>query len=151
MSEQKRRILPPVWLLITLVMQYVAHRLVPLAELVPAPWNYSGLVVMAFGLFMSATAANLFRRAKTPVIPFEKSTALVMNGWFRYTRNPMYLGMVLGCVGLAIVLGSLGAWLPIPEFILILRLRFIRGEEAFLEGIFGEEYLRYKAKVRRWL
>ena len=151
MSGQKRKILPPVWLLITRVTQYVAHRLVPLAELVPPPWNYSGFVLMAFGLFMSATAANLFKRADTPVIPFEKSTALVTDGWFRYTRNPMYLGMVLGCVGLAIVLGSLGAWLPLPEFILILRLRFIRGEEAFLEGIFGEAYLRYKAKVRRWL
>lgn len=151
MSGRKHRILPPVWLLITLLMQYLAHRLVPLAELFSAPWNYSGLVLMAFGLFMSATAANLFKRADTPVIPFEKSTALVTNGWFRYTRNPMYLGMVLGCVGLAILLGSLGAWLPLPEFILILRVRFIRGEEALLEDTFGEEYLRYKSKVRRWL
>jgi protein-S-isoprenylcysteine O-methyltransferase Ste14 len=75
----------------------------------------------------------------------------VTNGWFRYTRNPMYLGIVLGCVGLAILLGSLGAWLPLPEFILILRVRFIRGEEALLEDTFGEEYLRYKSKVRRWL
>jgi len=151
MSGRKSRILPPVWLLITLLMQYVAHRLVPLAELVSTPWNYSGLVLMAFGLFMSATAAHLFKRADTPVIPFEKSTALVMNGWFRFTRNPMYLGMVLGCVGLAIFLGSLGAWLPLPEFILILRMRFIRGEEALLEDTFGEEYLRYKSKVRRWM
>jgi len=150
-TAPKRWILPPVWLLLTLILQYLLHRWFPIVELIRVPWRYAGIALMLFGLVMSATAANLFRLAKTPVVPFTPSTALVLNGWFRYTRNPMYLGMVLGCIGLAITLGCVGAWLPIPVFVAIIRLRFIRGEEVFLEGIFGEDYRRYRTQVRRWL
>jgi len=63
----------------------------------------------------------------------------------------MYLGMVLVACGVAIVQGSLGAWIPVPLFVAILQLRFIRGEEKFLEEVFGEDYLRFKSRVRRWI
>jgi protein-S-isoprenylcysteine O-methyltransferase Ste14 len=149
--EHKRRILPPVWLVFTILAEYILHRWLPLLELVNAPWKYSGVVLILLGIAMAGTAAQLFKRAATPVIPFERSTALVTTGWFRYTRNPMYMGMVLVLAGIAITFGSLGAWLPIPVFIAIIRLNFIRGEERFLEEIFGEDYRRYKLRVRRWL
>ena len=149
--EKKRRILPPVWLVLTLMAEYALHRWLPLTELLAAPWKYSGVVLMLLGIAMAATAANLFKRADTPVIPFERSTALVTTGWFRFTRNPMYLGMVLLLIGVAITLGSLGAWLPIPVFVAIIRLNFIRGEERFLSEIFGDPYRQYQQRVRRWL
>ena len=63
----------------------------------------------------------------------------------------MYLGMVLLLLGVAIALGSLGAWLPIPVFVWIIQARFIVGEERFLEQTFGEPYVAYKRAVRRWL
>jgi protein-S-isoprenylcysteine O-methyltransferase Ste14 len=85
------------------------------------------------------------------VVPFERSTALVTDGLFRYTRNPMYLGLTLVLAGVALLLGSLGAWLPIPVFVAIIQVNFIAGEERFLTELFGEEYLVYKQRTRRWL
>jgi len=151
MSAPVRKILPPVWLLLTIAAGYGFHKLMPLVQLFPEPWKYGGAVLIVLGTVMAATAANLFKRAHTPVIPFHPSTALVTTGWYRFSRNPMYLGMVLVACGVAIVQGSVGAWLPVPLFIAILQLRFIRGEERFLEGIFGEDYRRFKTRVRRWL
>jgi protein-S-isoprenylcysteine O-methyltransferase Ste14 len=75
----------------------------------------------------------------------------VTGGLYRYTRNPMYLGMVSVLIGAALLFGTLSAWLPIPVFVWIIHNNFIRVEERFLEGIFGGQYLQYKNKVRRWL
>ena len=63
----------------------------------------------------------------------------------------MYLGMVLLLIGFAVVLGTLGAFLPIPIFVLIIQEWFIKGEERFLEEIFGEQYVAFKKRVRRWI
>jgi protein-S-isoprenylcysteine O-methyltransferase Ste14 len=146
-----RKVLPPVWLALCVVTGYALHKLMPVTQLFVEPWKYGGAGLIVLGVVVSATAANLFKRADTPVIPFRPSTALVTTGWYRFTRNPMYLGMVLVACGVAIVQGSLGAWIPVPLFVAILQLRFIRGEEKFLEEIFGEDYLRFKSRVRRWL
>ncbi len=96
-------------------------------------------------------ASNGFRRAKTGIVPFSKSTTLVTTGIYRYTRNPMYLGMVVFLAGLAVKLGSLGAWIPIPAFIAIVQQQFIRNEEIFLTAIYGDAFRIYQEKVRRWL
>jgi len=66
------------------------------------------------------------------------------------TRNPMYLGLTLILFGVALIDGTLGAFLPLPVFVGILHWRFIRAEEHFLEGIFGEQYRTYRTRVRRW-
>ena len=113
-------------------------------------WILAVVLVVA-GIVMSAAGSSAFRRAGTAVVPFERSTVLVTNGLYRFTRNPMYLGLVLSLVGVAILLGSFGAWLPLPIFIWILQTQFINGEERFLEEIFGAPYLDYKKRVRRWL
>ena len=151
MSAAARRVLPPVWLLLALAASFALDRWCPIVRLVQAPWKYLGVVPLLFGALMAITAAGAFRRAGTPVIPFHPSTALVTGGWFRLTRNPMYLGLTLILLGVALIDGSLGAFLPLPVFVGILHFRFIRSEEAFLEGIFGEEYRRYRASVRRWI
>ena len=76
---------------------------------------------------------------------------VVTGGWFRVTRNPMYLGLTLIVFGVALIDGTLGAFLPLPVFVAILHFRFIRAEERFLEGIFGERYRNYRLHVRRWI
>jgi protein-S-isoprenylcysteine O-methyltransferase Ste14 len=143
-------VLPPVWLLMALVASFALDRWWPIARLVQAPWKYAGYLPLALGAFMAITAAGAFRRAGTPVIPFEHSTTLVTGGWFRVTRNPMYLGLSLILLGVALIDGTLGAFLPLPLFVAILHFRFIRAEERFLEGIFGDQYRDYRAQVRRW-
>jgi protein-S-isoprenylcysteine O-methyltransferase Ste14 len=149
--EQKRKILPPVWLLLTLGAMSALHYLLPWGLLISPPWSYTGAVFIAAGIVIAAIAAFSFNRADTPVIPFEPSTALVTGGLYRFTRNPMYLGMVLVLIGTGLILGTIGSWLPIPVFVWIIRNNFILGEERFLEEIFGKPYTDYKNKVRRWL
>ena len=149
--EQKRRIVPPVYLLLTLLVMTGLHSQLPLARIVPVPWSYLGAILVALGIGLSVTGATSFRRVGTPVIPFELSTTLVTHGLYRVTRNPMYLGMVTALTGAAVLFGTLSAFLPIPIFVWIIQANFIRGEERFLEEIFGEPYRAYKKKVRRWL
>lgn len=149
--EKKRKILPPVYLLLSLAAMAGLHYFAPLLRLIAPPWSAAGLGLIVAGVIIAAVAAFSFHRAGTPVIPFEPSTALVTGGMFRYTRNPMYLGMVFVLIGAALLFGSLSVWLPVPVFILIIRNNFILGEERFLEEIFGKQYTDYKNKVGRWL
>lgn len=149
--EQKRKIVPPVYLLLTLGAMAGINYLLPIARFGSEPCTYAGIALIAGGVSIAAVAAGAFWKAGTPVIPFEKSTALVTGGMFRFTRNPMYLGMIVLLLGAGLIFGSIGALLPIPLFAWIIIRNFIRGEENFLQEIFGDEYLAYKRKVRRWL
>ena len=102
-------------------------------------------------MLLTLSGVVAFRRAQTPVIPFERSTTLVTYSVYRFTRNPMYLGLTLVLAGVAVLLGSIGAFLPLPLFVWIIEYGYIRAEERFLAEIFGEEYARYMHTVRRWL
>jgi len=140
-----------VWLVSSILVAAALHFGLPLVRFQSDLVRIFGAVLLLFGMFMTASAAGAFKRAGTPVIPFETSTALVTAGWFRFTRNPMYLGMVLMLIGTGVALGSVGALLPLPVFIAIIQTQFIRGEEQMLTGIFGQQYTDYQARVRRWL
>ena len=112
---------------------------------------YLAIIPVFFGITMAAISAGMFRLADTGIEPFEKATTLVTAGFYRYTRNPMYMGMFMMLLGVGFLLGSTGALLPVPLFILIIRNHFVLGEERFLEAAFGQHYLQYKSEVRRWL
>jgi protein-S-isoprenylcysteine O-methyltransferase Ste14 len=92
-----------------------------------------------------------FRRAGTTENPFKPSTALVFDGPYRFTRNPMYLGMAAVYVGLAFVLGLMWALLFLPLVLIAVDRLVIAREEPYLERKFGEEYVAYKRRVRRWI
>jgi protein-S-isoprenylcysteine O-methyltransferase Ste14 len=89
--------------------------------------------------------------AQTTIKPYETSSALVTGGPYRFSRNPIYLGMVLFLVGLNLGLGSWSPLLAIPAFAFIIERRFIRAEEAALLRRFGDEYETYRRRVRRWI
>ena len=148
---RKPRVLPPVWFLIALVLIGVAHRYFPVVDFIASPWRWFGALPVAIGLAMVLISAGSFAKAGTPVVPFRRSSSLVDTGFYRYTRNPMYLGMALVLGGVAMMTGVLTAWLPVPLFVLIIQRNFIEGEERFLESIFGDEYRDYCRRVRRWL
>ena len=92
-----------------------------------------------------------FDRAGTTIKPFETSSALVTRGVFSFSRNPIYVSMMLGLVGFFVVLGSLAPLVVVPAFFLIIRSGFVAVEEAMLEETFGDAYRDYKSRVRRWL
>jgi protein-S-isoprenylcysteine O-methyltransferase Ste14 len=149
-SAPSRRILPPVWL-DCLADDVRAGSLAAHRRHFPWPWFLAGVPLIVLGIVMTASSAGAFKRAGTPVVPFETSTALVIRGWYRVTRNPMYLGLALVLAGVGVLQGSVGALLPLPVFIAILHFRFILGEERLLEELFGEEFRAYRLRVRRWI
>jgi protein-S-isoprenylcysteine O-methyltransferase Ste14 len=149
--EQKRKIVPPHYFLITLLLMAALNWALPIARIIPSPYSYAGIVLVVLGFAIGGNAYRGFTKAGTPLVPFERSTALVTGGAYRITRNPMYLGMVLMLSGAAVLFGTLGPWLPMPFFIWVIQARFIAGEECFLEEIFGEQYLAYRKRVRRWI
>ena len=79
------------------------------------------------------------------------TTIIVETGPYRFTRNPIYLGMVLGLIGLAIAFNSLWPLMTLVPFALVIRYGVIAREEAYLERKFGDVYRHYRARVRRWL
>lgn len=146
-----RILLPPVWVLLGGLGMLALHHGFPAAPVVPEPWNWLGLAPLAIGLALALSAARLFRRAATPIEPWETPSALVAVGPYRFTRNPMYLGLALSLLGLAIWLGTLTPFLVVPLFAWVITVRFIRREEQRLETRFGDQYRAYKARVRRWI
>lgn len=149
--KQQRKIVPPVYMLFALLAMAGLHYAIPLARIVAPPVSYLGLVPLFVGITIAAAAARMFDRIGTPIRPFERSTALVTRGLYRYTRNPMYLGLTLILIGVWLLLGTASALVPIAVFVWIIQEGFIRGEERFLDEIFGEEYRGYKSRVRRWI
>ena len=143
--------IPPVYFLVALGAMALLHAAVPVLPLFVAPYRYAGIVVIALALGFAAWGALLFRRAGTGIVPFSPATALVTRGPYRFTRNPMYLGMAGTLLGAAILMGSLTPFVVIPAFMAVIAERFISREEAMLEQAFGSAYLEYKARVRRWL
>jgi len=149
--KPKRIILPPIWLLFTLGAQYALRRWWPLADFSgPVPVGF-GAILLVLGVSMSAVSARRFARADTGIVPFHEARHLVTGGFYRFTRNPMYLGMVFSLLGVALLMGRVGAFLPIPLFVLVIQWRYVLPEEQFLEDAFGGEYLAFKERVRRWL
>ena len=103
------------------------------------------------GFALEIWAAGLFRRAGTNVVPYSPATALVTEGPYKFTRNPMYVGFTITYLGLALGLDSpltLGLLIPC---LLVMQWGVISREERYLEGKFGEPYRAYKRSVRRWL
>lgn len=142
---------PPVLFLATLIGMVVLHLVVPLETLLSSGWHWLGAPLIAGGLALNVWADRQFKRAGTAVRPTEPSTSLVVTGPFAFSRNPMYLGMVCMLLGAAVALGSVTPWLLVPVFAWGVTVRFIAPEERKMESTFGDPYLAYKRKVRRWL
>ncbi len=146
-----RRIVPPGWLLVALLAAAALHRLLPIAHIIRPALSRLGFIPLAAGVALALSGFGAFRRAGTPVVPFDRSTVLVTGGIYRLTRNPMYLGLTFILAGTAWLLGTMGAFVPLPFFIWVIQSGYIRAEERFLEEIFGSDYLRYRDRARRWL
>ena len=148
----ERRLLPPFAFLGALVALGAIDRLVPLGD-PDLPWALRALggLVTALAVVLAFAARGRFERAGTGVVPFSPATALVTDGPFRFSRNPMYLAMVAALAGIALALGSVAVWLVPILFWLWLRQSFVLPEEAFMAAHFGQAYADYCRRVRRWL
>jgi protein-S-isoprenylcysteine O-methyltransferase Ste14 len=112
-------------------------------------WTIGAALIVA-GFAIPLVASAQFRMAGTEVRPWRPSTALVTSGVYRYTRNPMYLGLTLIYAGIALIADSVLTLLTLVPLLAIIQYGVIRREEHYLEITFGEVYRRYKRRVRRW-
>ena len=150
-AEQGKKIYPPVYFLGAILLMVTLHYALPLRTWKIRPWNLTGILLILTGLACAIVANIQFRRHDTTNKPFQLSSTVVATGIYLYSRNPMYLGMVLVLAGIAFLQGSLSPVAIIPLFAWQITVRFIRKEERSLEEQFGEKYLDYKSSVRRWL
>ncbi len=111
------------------------------------------LLIAIAGVGIDLTALWSFRKARTTINPMtpEKSSAVVSEGLYRYSRNPMYVGQLILLVAFAVYLGALSAWVVPPIFVWVITVCQIIPEERVLEQLFGQPYIDYKKSVRRWL
>ena len=144
-------VLPPIYFLIALAVMIGLYFIFPIARGVPPPYNYLGVLPIVAGALMVIWAANFFSKVGTTIKPFKQSTQLVTRGLYKYTRNPMYLGMAFILIGIAIYLGKIAPFFIIPLFIGLIQQNFIRMEEKALQDTFGDEYAEYKKRARRWV
>src|SRR5262249_33561455 len=107
--------------------------------------------VFALALALVAWAISTMTRAGSNVPTSLPTTTIVETGPYRLTRNPIYLGMVLGLIGLALALHSLWLSMTLWPFALVIRYGVVAREEAYLERKFGDVYRGYRSRVRRWL
>jgi len=112
--------------------------------------RWLGAAVFVAGLALMLWGARCFARAGTTIKPFERTHTLVTSGPYRFTRNPMYLGIVAMLLGTALALGTPAPWLAAVGLAVTLQLRFIRHEERALAASLGEPYEHYRRSVPRW-
>jgi protein-S-isoprenylcysteine O-methyltransferase Ste14 len=149
------RVFPPAVPLLTILIGVGLDRLWPLGFpfglLAPGRYVIGGAIVVGAILGLGFYAVILVRRSGQSENPWKPTTEILDSGPFRLTRNPMYLQMVLACIGFAIILSNVWVLLLLPLCVLALHRFAILPEEAYLERKFGERYLAYKRRVRRWL
>lgn len=115
------------------------------------PLALAGWILFWLGMTISLSGILTFRLAGTTMMPFVPASRLVRHGPYRFTRNPMYLGLTISYIGLALVLNTAWPFILLP-LVLWGMVRFvIREEEGYLERTFGSEYVEYKKNVRRWV
>jgi protein-S-isoprenylcysteine O-methyltransferase Ste14 len=142
---------PPLIYAGALAAGLLANRLYPISFL-PRPVSRAlGWSAVLAGLAIGFLGFREMKRAETNVDPYKPTTAIVEAGPYRYTRNPLYVGMTLIYAGFTARANALPAALVLPAALAVMRRGVIEREERYLERKFGDEYLQYKARVRRWL
>ena len=142
---------PPMLFLVFLIGALVLNWLFPL----PEPWTTilrtAGGVAVVAGLALGGTAVSQMRQARTSPDPERPTTALVTDGPYRFTRNPIYLGFLLIYLGFTLLAGTLWGLLLSPILLWIATRLIVRAEEGYLAGRFPDQYQAYKARARRWI
>lgn len=142
---------PPLIYLAGLIVGIVLDALLPEGELPWAVrWILGGALALA-GIALLLSFNISFSRKGTAVEPWKPTTAIVTSGPYRITRNPAYLGMAIAYIAITLLADAPWALLTLPIVIVVIDRMVITREERYLERKFGQEYLDYKATVRRWI
>jgi protein-S-isoprenylcysteine O-methyltransferase Ste14 len=147
------KIPPPIYALTAALIMWLLSRYMPLWHWIDPPYHQVGWLLILLASFADVSSLWLFFRNHTTPNPMhpERASELVTSGAYRFTRNPMYLGLLLMLLGWAIVLRSVSPFFMLPVLVWVLTAMQIKPEEVMLEEKFSEQYRDYKKRVRRWL
>ncbi|MEM1201332.1 MAG: isoprenylcysteine carboxylmethyltransferase family protein [Pseudomonadota bacterium] len=143
--------LPPVWLVACIAGAWILAENAPIVMLAHPALTVIGWALVAAGIGLGIYAVISFWRFKTSVIPRQTPSALIDDGPFRFSRNPIYLADVIILAGFVVLFGGLSAIITLPLFWWIIERRFILSEEVVLKASFGADYDAYCQAVRRWI
>ena len=146
-----KKVLPPTYFFAALVLLVLLHFAFPIYRYATFPITLLGIVPLGLGIALNLIADRVFKKHETTVKPFEPSTSLATEFPFSISRNPMYLGLTLMLLGIALLLGSVSSLVPTLVFPYLMDRIFIRAEEQMLAATFGEAWERYRSEVRCWI
>lgn len=142
---------PPLIYAVPLVAGILIQTLFPMNLLPPVAAQVSGGLLFILAGILAVSALWTMRQAGTNVAPSQPTTAIVTDGPYRFTRNPIYLSLTLLYGGISLLANALWPMLMLPIVLIIIDRGVIAREEGYLEHKFGEEYTQYKARAHRWI
>lgn len=146
----RKYINPPLFVLLTCFLSALFFFLLPDFNFIPFPYNFAGIIISFAGFVLMGKTHDLFKKYNTP-ISITKSTYLITEGPFAYSRNPMYLGMFLFLLGISICFMNLFSILSAIAFLITINFIYVRDEEKLMQESFGIDYISYKNRVRKWI
>lgn len=150
-STRGLRIYPPITAAVYLVAAAGIHHWLRTPRLIPYPFAYAGIGILLVGLGLNLWTNILFQKRRTTRNPFGTPTAFIMDGPYVFSRNPMYLSVVLMLLGIGVWVGTAPFLLTPVAFLLTVNAINAPLEESELERTFGDTYRAYRQRVRRWL
>ncbi len=141
--------LPPIWAAVFAALSILAAKLIPILSLDVLRFLAWPLIILGFGLIM--WSAYFFLSKRTPIEPHHTPSSLIVEGPYRISRNPIYLGLFLGVLGVACWSAALTSVIVVFAFPFVIKARFILAEEAALKQQFGSQAEAYFASTGRWI
>jgi protein-S-isoprenylcysteine O-methyltransferase Ste14 len=142
---------PPILALILILVAWLLTWLLPMPPIIFTSQKRIGALLLLIGFGISFSAWLLFLQRKTPLRPGQSPSSFVQSGPYRFTRNPMYLGMLIFLLGLFFVVRSWYFLIPPVLFFVLINSVLIPFEEELMHQTFGDPYDNYCQRVRRWL
>lgn len=145
---------PPLFFIAGFLVGLLLGRAYPMT-MAPRRWEtalgVAGLVIASIGAAFGAWGMLTFARARTAIVPIRPASRLVEHGPYRFTRNPMYSGLTIAYLGVAMLFNAAWPLLMLPVVVFALKRWVVDREEAYLQREFGVEYDGYRRRVKRWL
>lgn len=146
-----KKLIPPFLLLLCILFMVAIRNLIVIKEIIPNPINYAGIALIIIGILITIIVRKGFEKVDTEIHTFKNPRKLVTTGLFKFSRNPIYLGFTISLIGVWVLLGTILPIIGILIFIVVTNNYYIPYEEQIMEKVFGNEYKKYKSKVRRWI
>lgn len=147
----KTRLITPVLVSVCVLFMFLLDRFLPVKVIIPYPCNLAGGLFLISGLGITLMGVIIIEQAATTLHTYKQPNKLITDGPYRYSRNPIYLGLLLVLIGLWILLGSLSPSTCIAAYFIVSNNCYIPFEERMLAGRFGPAYSSYQNRVRRWI